>query len=350
MTIVKSKAVKIPVQETERIKKVLKEKNLIKSDLKIATTKKFSYIPIKESVKKLEFEVISFEFEENKKKINSYKELLEIPDNIRDILPSSFDIIGEIALIKLQDELIPFKKKIGNAILKSIKNVKTICLIKPVKGEYRIRDIEIISGENNTETIHREYGLDFFVDIKKTYFSPRLANERKRISDLVKPGEVIVDMFTGVAPFPILISKFSNPKIIYAIDKNKDSIKYAKRNIRLNKAYDKIQQFNEDATEIKNIIPKTEVVNRVIMNLPFSSYDFFDCALSLCKKKLIIHYYEIIDENDIENRKKDLETIANKRDIKLNKIRIQKIKSYSPREFYICFDITAKKKTNADVA
>ena len=60
--------------------------------------------------------------------------------------------------------------------------------------------------------------------LKETYFSPRLANERKRITSLVKPGETVVDMFAGVAPFSIMIAKYANPKIIYAIDKNKDAI------------------------------------------------------------------------------------------------------------------------------
>ena len=99
-------------------------------------------------------------------------------------------MIGDIILIKIPKELNKYKKVIGDALLNSNKQIKVICAIEPVKGELRTRDIEIIAGEKRTETTHKEYGLTFKLDIKKCYFSPRLANERKRITNLVKKDEI----------------------------------------------------------------------------------------------------------------------------------------------------------------
>ena len=138
-------------------------------------------------------------------KTNSYKENLDIPKNLKEYLPTSYDVIGNIALIKLPEELLSYKDKIAEAFLKSYKHIRTVCLVKPVSGELRTRDIEVVGGEKNLVTIHKEYGAVFKLDVSKVYFSPRLANERKRIADNVKKNEVIVDMFTGVAPFPIII-------------------------------------------------------------------------------------------------------------------------------------------------
>ena len=56
-----------------------------------------------------------------------------------------------------------------------------------------------------------------------------LASERKRVAGLVKPGEIVVDMFAGVAPFSIMIARYAKPKIVYAIDKNKEAIILAER-------------------------------------------------------------------------------------------------------------------------
>ena len=64
-----------------------------------------------------------------------------------------------------------------------------------VEGEFRTRDLEIIAGDDKTETEYKESGCRFIVDVRKAFFSPRLSSERIRISELVNDGEVIVNMF-----------------------------------------------------------------------------------------------------------------------------------------------------------
>jgi tRNA (guanine37-N1)-methyltransferase len=285
------------------------------------------------------------------KKTKSYKEIVKIPQNLKKDLPTSFDVIGDILLIKLKDNIIKYKEEIAKALLKNHKNIKTVCLIHPVSGELRTRKIEIIGGEKRTKTIHKEYGLNFAIDIKKAYFSTRLANERKRIMDQVKNNEIIIDMFTGVAPFSIMIAKYAKPKIIYAFDKNKDAIKYAKENIKINNVLDKVEAVCIDALNIPNYLKEKNVkADRIIMNLPFSVFDFFPKALQTLKNDGAIHYYEILTDESLDERINELKEIAKKQGYILAFNSIRKIKSYSPREFYIGIDITAKRKKDADVA
>jgi tRNA (guanine37-N1)-methyltransferase len=278
------------------------------------------------------------------KKAKSYKEIVEIPEDLKNILPTSFDIIGDIALLKIPDELQKYKKDIADAFLKTYKNIKTVCEIKPVSGELRTRTIKIIGGEKKLETIHKEYNVRFKVNVEKTYFSPRLANERKKIADTVRKNEVIVDMFAGVAPFPIIIAKHADPKIIYAIEKNKDAVKYAKENIKINNLLDKIEVIHTDAKNTYKILSEKNVkADRIIMNLPFSAYLFFEEALKIAGDECIIHYFDFLKDTEIKDRIKQLKNIAEKNNVILTKTVYEKIKSYSPREFYIRIDITAKK-------
>ena len=278
-------------------------------------------------------------------KINSYKENLVIPKDLKKYLPTSYDIIGNIALIKLTSELLDYKNNIADAFLDSYKHIRTVCLIKPVSGELRTRDIEVIGGEKNLTTTHKEYGAVFKLDVSKVYFSPRLANERKRIADKVKKNEVIIDMFTGVAPFPIIISKYSEPNIVYAVDKNKDAIEYAGYNITRNKVLDKVELIHGDSKNVSKIFNERDVLaDRVIMNLPFSALDFFKYVFGIISEGAIIHYYNVTREENINAHIKKLEIIAEKNGFYLEKSKINEIKSYSPSEFYIGIDITAKKK------
>lgn len=345
----RSQGIKVKLNQAEKQRKYLVKRNLVRKDLKIKKDNEFVYIPLEKIPQELNQYKVIGEFDKIKASPRSYKEITPILDKLKEKLPTSYDIIGDIILIKLQDELLEYKRVIGESLLKTNKNIKTIYLSSPVKGELRVRDLEIISGEKSTKTIHREFGLEFEVDIRKTYFSPRLANERKRVANLVKPDEIVVDMFTGVAPFSIMIAKYSQPKIVYAIDKNKDAVLYAQCNVKRNNLLHKIEVIHADAKEIFNLLDQKGVkANRIIMNLPFSSYLFFQNALEIIADSCIIHYYDILKDDRIEGRVEELKSIARENNVSLKKVDIRKIKTYAPREFYIGIDITATK--HADVA
>jgi tRNA (guanine37-N1)-methyltransferase len=339
----KSLGIFVELRQAEKIRKYLINNDLIIKSLKIGKDKKFVYIPVKKITKEInQYKKVKMDFKEIKKESKLYKKILSIPENIKQKLPTSYDVIGDIILIKLQDELLPYKKEIGEALLETNKKVRSVYLIEPVKGELRTRDLTVIAGEKKTETQHKEYGLKFHVDVSKTYFSPRLATERKRVADLVKNDEIIVDMFAGVAPFSIMMAKYAKPKIVYAIDKNRAAVNYAYKNVKENKILDKVEVIHTDAKEIKEIINKKgERVDRIIMNLPFSSYSFFKYALEIIDKQCIIHYYDILEEKIIKNRIAELKKLASKQKIILKNCKVRKIKTYAPREFYIGIDITA---------
>ena len=64
-----------------------------------------------------------------------------------------------------------------------------VAIDKGVKGEYRIRQLQMIIGEPDFVSLHRENGFEFKLDISKVYFSPRLSMERSRIYEMVRPAK-----------------------------------------------------------------------------------------------------------------------------------------------------------------
>ena len=79
-----------------------------------------------------------------------------------DSLSSAFDVIGDIAIIKIPDELLPKEQLIGKEILQNMRNVKTVLRqASDVQGEFRIRDLAYVSGEEMSETIYKEGGCLF---------------------------------------------------------------------------------------------------------------------------------------------------------------------------------------------
>jgi tRNA (guanine37-N1)-methyltransferase len=351
MDFIQSCGIKVMTTYAETLRKQLLEVGLLRTDLKIKNDKGFVYLPIKEKEKiplhlsiGLEYEIGTFEFEVLPMKIGDYKDVLPLSSDLIKRLPTSFDVIGSIILIKLDETLQPYQSIIGEALLKTHAHITSVYRVDPVEGELRIRPIELIGGRNQTRTIHKEYGLSVEVDIKKTYFNPRLANERRYIASKVKPGEIILDMFTGVAPFPLMISRYADPELIIAIDKNSNAIKLAEKNVKRNNIDTDVRLICDDARHSPIIIKQlNSSPNRIIMNLPFHAIDFFHQAIQCIRKTAVIHFYRIGSDDDITYILNEIRKIAKSENVNIRIDKKRKIKSYAPHEFYMGIDITAKK-------
>ncbi len=329
----KSLCIKVEKKQGEIIRKKLSEMGVLNKKLLIKKND-FLYIPILTKVN-LGFEIMEKDFDDIELEGGDYKKIVEIPEDLRKFLPTSFDIVGDIAIIKIMDEVMSYKKAVGDAMLKTQRNLRTVCVDRGVKNEYRIRNLEVVAGEKKTETIHKEYNIKLKVDVSKVYFSPRLASEHYRIAEQVEKNETVIDMFTGVGGFAVMIMKHKSPKKVFAIDINETAIKYLKENIRINKVKN-IVPIHGDA---KKVIKNLEKADRIIMNLPHKSYEFFEDALKSLKDKGIIHYYEIIEKDKIKKRTEDLKKICEKNNYKMGISYLKQIKTYSPTEVMIAVDV-----------
>jgi tRNA (guanine37-N1)-methyltransferase len=211
-------------------------------------------------------------------------------------LVSAFDQIGNIIIVRIPDSLTSKKKLIGETLLKEIKISRSVfCQTSPVEGDFRTRNLEILAGENKTETEYKEFGCSFIVDVENAFFSPRLSTERERIANLVKEDETIVNMFGGVGMFSVMIAKKKRCNV-YSIDINPIATKLCEKNIVSNKLAGKIIAINGDASQIirEQLENKSD---RTLMLLPERSDEFLKSAILATRNGGIIHYYSHIHAN-----------------------------------------------------
>lgn len=336
--LMKSLCVKVEKKQAEATRKKLLEMGVLNKKLMIKRND-FIYIPLAINVD-LGFEIIEKDFEYKPGEETDYKKIVKIPEKLRQFLPTSFDIAGDIAIIKIGEELLPYKKAVGDALLKAQKKLKTVCVDGGVRNECRIRDLEVVAGEKRTETTHTEYGIKLMVDVSKVYFSPRLASEHYRVAKQVSKNETVTDMFTGVGGFAVMIAKHRKPKKVFAIDINEKAIQYLEENIKINKVKIIVPILGDAKEVIKNI----EKADRIIMNLPHKSSQFFDDGLNCLKDKGVIHYYEIIEKDKIKNRISDLEKQGEKNNYKVEVVHLKTVKTYSPTEVMIVLDVKCERK------
>ena len=210
-----------------------------------------------------------------------------------DELISAFDQIGHIIIIRIPDSLISKKKLIGETLLDQVKSAKSIFYqSSSVDGEFRTRDLEILAGDDKTETEYKESGCRFFVDVRNVFFSPRLSSERTRIAEFVNNDEVIVNMFGGVGIFSIIAAKMKRCTV-FNIDINPLAAKLCKKNIAINKLVGNVISIEGDASQVINSQLENKS-DRTLMLLPEKSDEFLDSAIISTKSGGIIHYYSHI--------------------------------------------------------
>lgn len=300
--------VKVPKIHGEKAIILANKLKIINRELEIQRDTEFIYIPLvlqlsendldafKEQVPNCE--VSTYTFPEKKKQVTTFTELLEnkLPPHLLASLPHAIDFVGDVAIIEIPPELNAYKNIIGKAVLESHKGVRTV-LAKAgaVSGTYRLREFDIIAGESKTETVHKEYGCQYHVDLAKSYFSPRLSHEHNRVASIVKENEVVVDLFAGVGPFSILIAKTHEDVKAYAIDVNPYAVEFLRKNIRLNRVEGKVHSILGDAKKtVKQRL--SGAADRVIMNLPEKAIEFVDAACEAIKPTGgIVHFYSFVD-------------------------------------------------------
>ena len=343
--------VKVPRKVGELIRKKLNGMGVLNRSFEIGKNDVYLYFPITrdlsgyelEELKKIgEIEIVKRKLERCKSRPRSFLDVLkrELNEEELEFIRRSFDIIGDIAIIEVPKEVSHLKHKIGDAILQVHKNIRTVLAkVGKVDSEFRLRKLEHIAGEKKTETIHREHGCVFVLDVSKVYFSPRLGTEHWRVASQVKEGEIVVDMFTGIGPFAILIAKRVDTTV-YAIDKNPYAIKYLEENIKRNKLRGKVIPILGDAKQIikEKMFGKAD---RVIMNLPEKAYNFIDEAcLAVKPEGGIIHYYQFASDPDPEEKVvKILEEKVLQAGRKIDSIlNVRKVRPYAPHEWQIVVD------------
>jgi tRNA (guanine37-N1)-methyltransferase len=246
-------------------------------------------------------------FPEKRQQEKTLAELLadQLPPNLLASLPRALDIVGDIAIVELPPELEPHKAAVGAAILQAHRSVRVV-LAKAgkVSGTFRLREFEFLAGEKRTITLYKEHGCNYYVDMAKAYFSPRLSHEHQRVAELVGEGEIVVDLFAGVGPFAVPIAKNCKTAEVYAIDINADAVELLKRNARLNRVENRVHAITGDARQIVNE-KLAGVADRVIMNLPETASAFIDVACKTMKSDGgIVHFYGFVRMPDtLENFK-----------------------------------------------
>ena len=245
----------------------------------------------------------------------------------------SLERLGDIVIV---DEDDPSRASaIADAVMTSDLPCATVLnRASPIEGAHRVREWDVLAGED-TETVHREYGHAFALDVARVYFSPRLATERHRVTTQVSAGECVVDMFAGVGPYAVPMA--DRGADVVACDLNEVAVAYLRENAVRNGVDDRVTAVGGDVRATTDTYADT--ADRLVMNLPHSADDFLETAVSLAGDECVVHYYDIQHDADLfgPGRRAIQKAAGSTYDVSVETERV--VRSYAPHEENVCLDV-----------
>ena len=230
-----------------------------------------------------------------------------VPGECLGRLSDRFHVIGNIAILSLAPELASYKKVIAGAVLSSGKSIHTV-LNKTTKlqGERRVAGFELLAGSSNTDTVHREFGFLYRLDVTRVFFNSHLAHERMRVSAQVMEGEDVLVPFSGVGPFAIPLA--ARGAHVVALEKNREACLYLAENARLNRVDKMVAIINADAFQMAKLLRKD--FHRAVIPAPYGEDGILETVLTLVKSGGRLHFYTFKKLHQIEPLKKSYEDLG----------------------------------------
>jgi tRNA (guanine37-N1)-methyltransferase len=260
------------------------------------------------------------------------------PDELKR-LNSAFDTVGTIAIVEIEQDLTQKEHIIAETILKNNKQIKTV--LKKAgghEGELRVQKTVFLAGEDTRETIVKENGVRLRINVEEVYYSVRSATERKRIAEQVKPGERVLVMFSGAAPYPCVLAKNTKADEIVGIELNEKGHELGLANLRLNRVNNVIL-IQGDVREAIPVLHDQKIrFDRIVMPLPHTGHDFLDEAFMVAEKGTIIHLYDFEREDEFEKAKEKAEAGAKRNGKRIQVLCIVPSGQHSPRVYRLCVD------------
>jgi len=332
--------VRVARSDAEALRKVITSRRFLDKTHAIIDENDFVIIPVKSEpdetlLKKHNAKLVERPFPERKHRedpIDAIRKIACVPEELKRLLPSKWELFGDVAVIRLDSELDEYESQIAEAYASALSLKAVLRDVGGIKGEYREPVIRTLLGKD-TEATHLENGIRYKFDAAKIMFSSGNIEERLRMADLVCDGETVVDMFAGIGYFSIPLAVYQKPSKVIACELNPVAFRYLSENIALNQVSRIVKPVLGDNRDLAG----EGIADRVIMGYVKTTHEHLPAAVRLVKNGGVIHYHETCPNELLPNRpvQRILENVKGGR---AEIIRMKEIKSYAPGVTHVVVD------------
>jgi tRNA wybutosine-synthesizing protein 2 len=250
--------------------------------------------------------------------------------------PSSWAVLGTVVLVDVSD--VPRSEEVGEALLDIHGAADTVLARGGISGAHREPDVQVLAGEGDTETVHREHGTAYAMDLAEVMFSPGNKAERARMGEVVSEGERVVDMFAGIGYFTLPMARAGAE--VTAVERNPASFTYLLENVQRNAVADRVQPYRADCRDVlEQTGSGTDVTaERVVMGF-YEAHEYLDSALGALEPGGVVHLHEATPEGLVPDRPVGrLREVAAERDRSVDVLDTRRVKGYSAGVAHVVVD------------
>jgi tRNA (guanine37-N1)-methyltransferase len=292
----------VPRSDGERVRRLLADAGALRDDLAIRLDGDRLLLPVRTGVPlppglgaevEEEFEVLSAPGP------SDYRDLLDWTPERRARLPRSFDVVGELVLVRVPPELKGDAPAIGEALLAFVPGARLVGADGGVHGTARRRTLVKLAGTGGWRTRHRENGLELEVDLERAYFSPRLAREHALVASDIRTGDHVHDLCCGVGPFAATIARDGRARSITAVDSNSDAIDLLTETLARIPGGAIVRPVVADIGAFVASAPAAECT---VVNLPREGIKYLPSVARTVAPRGRLFYYEVTPRTEIGRR------------------------------------------------
>lgn len=234
--------------------------------------------------------------------------------------PSRHEFIGDLILIKLDNQQRTFGREIGQALLMQHARTRAVFEDRGVAGEFRVRDLNLLAVREGFDSTSRtrivESGQNLWTNPSTVYYSARLSHEREgtlecaiKIRDKLGRPISVCDPYAGVGPSLIPLAK--EPGLLhrlFASDLNPAAVELLRENLTTRIATIECQ----DARTLQKRPELCGKFDLLLVNIPHNTIEHLPKLMPLLNDGGVVRGWAVIEDEEFEAAKETLSQILGK--------------------------------------
>ena len=260
-----------------------------------------------------------------------------------DRLPSKWERFSDVVLLPdsaFQGEWdLHVSEELWRAVAEALKSER-VARLGEISGKMRESSVEILLGEDDW-VVRRESGVDYGYNLTQCMFSAGNVNERRRMGEVARAGEVVVDLYAGIGYYSLPMLVHSQVGHVHCCEWNPNAVRALETNLESNGVAERCTvHFGDNRVTAANL---EGVADRVVLGLLPSAED--GCALAMAALRSVggvlhVHGVAAAGNHDTWAAGVTESLLEMGGKFSIHAAEPLKVKSYAPHWDHVVLDVT----------